>query len=389
MRAAMEKMEEERAQLVEEVEAQIERALKSMSMSIEMSDSEGSNYDDEADVDADGNTASSSRPVSRLSDMPQSRPVTRAMSTDSATLAGTAENDDIIRHSIESSAIAEEIEDEGSASGASPPTEREQPQQRIDASNAPAGERDEDAMGAVDEGIHTNSDKIAQKVLQIQQKLENALSQPQQHPRRGGPNWRPSLESETDGSDRDASRARTSRPISPLIRPNASLEAMSSRTRSNTMSSSQTLTRANKAKAAKREKEKAAASANSPTKPTVQTNTVQSPEEPMPSLSPSTTVTLSPTTSTNPPLTPSVTTVAPIATASTEDSDTDFQSAYSTSPRQSYHESEESGLDATPNRKTTHQIASKRDTVIAAPNGAQIHHKLTNGAISGKTTSTA
>ena len=160
MRAAMEKMEEERAQLVEEVEAQIERALKSMSMSIEMSDSEGSNYDDEADVDADGKTASSSRPVSRLSDMPQSRPVTRAMSTDSATLAGTAENDDIIRHSIESSAIAEEEEEEQRAD------------QRIDASNAPTGERADDAMIAVDEGIHQNSDKIAQKVLQIQQKVK-------------------------------------------------------------------------------------------------------------------------------------------------------------------------------------------------------------------------
>lgn len=382
MRAAMEKMEEEREQLVEEVEAQIERALMSMSMSIGTSENGDSDYDGEADVDGQ---SGSSRPVSRLSDTPQSRPVTRAMSTDSATLAGTAENDDIIRHSVESSAIAEENEDESSnGEGVSPPTEREQQvQKRIDASSAPAGEQGEDAMGAVDEGIHTNSDKIAQKVLQIQQKLENAL----QHPRSRVASWRPSLDSETEGSDRDRARG-NGRPISPLMRPNA--DAMSSRTRSNTMSSSQTLTRA---KAAKREKEKAAAAiatANaspSTPKPTVQTDAKQPLEESIPVLSPTTTVTLSPTTSTNPPLTPSVTNAAPVATASTEDSDTDFQSAYSASPRHSYHESEESGLDATPVRKAILQTkeASKRDTVIAP----QIHGKPSHGALAGKVMPTA
>lgn len=363
MRAAMDKMEEERAQLVEEVEAQIERALKSMSLSIDMSDSEGSNYNDgDADVD-ENNTAASSRSVSRLSDSTPSRPMTRAMSTDSATLAGTAENEDIMRHSIESSAIAEAVDEEGEDEQ---PTEREQAQsqtQRIDASSAPNGEQGEDAMGALDEGIHNNSDKIAQKVIQIQQKLETALQQQQQqqqYPRRGA-NWRPSLESETDGSDRE--RTRPNRPISPLLRSPIASDALSSRTRSNTMSSSQTLTRANKAKAAKREKEKAVAAAAA-VKPTVQTDAKQPHlDEPTPSLSPSTTGTLSPTASTIQPLTPSMTSSVPAVATSTEDSDTDFQSAYSTSPRQSYYESEESGIEAALTRKE-----SKRDTVIAAPN---------------------
>ena len=161
MRATMEKMEEEREQLVAEVEAQIEKALISMTMTLEMSDSdEGSNVDGQ------------SRPSSKMSSRPNSktgsrrssnatRSPPRTLSIDSATLAGTAEYDELARDALESSTIPEEEEVDASP---------EEAVNNIDASE-PAGDRSQDAMVAVDEGIHHNSDRIAQSVMQIQQKV--------------------------------------------------------------------------------------------------------------------------------------------------------------------------------------------------------------------------
>ncbi|THH11090.1 hypothetical protein EW145_g869 [Phellinidium pouzarii] len=346
MRQAMEKMEEERAELVAEVEAQIERALVSMSMSIEMSDSEGSQGDG-------SHQSTSSRTPSNMGSRRSSNAAAqsppRAMSMDSTTLAGTAENDDMTRHSVESSAIAEEEE---------PPST----DANSDASGAPAGDRSQDAMVAVDEGIHQNSDKIAQKVLQIQQKLESALA----HPRVA--HWRPSIDSETDGSDRDR---KGSRPISPATR--HSLETSMNRTRSNTVSSSQTATRSSKAKtySSKHDKSATPKPASSPSKAEAVSSATT-----VPVMSPSSPSTLSPITPSYVSSTPSVT------IATTEDSDTDFQSAYSASPRDSYCDSEEPGV-VNLNDDTKEWDRPRRDTMLADPNS--MTNRKRERALSGVT----
>lgn len=152
MREAMDKMEEERAQLVEEVEAQIERALASMSLAVEMGDSD-------AESQAESHRSMSSRPSSgvgsrRSSNAGHSIPP-RPFSTDS-TLAGTAETDEETRHSMDSSAFSE-VE----ASPTVGHDEHPRPS-TVDRSSD---------MVAVDESIHQNTDRIAQKVMQIQQKV--------------------------------------------------------------------------------------------------------------------------------------------------------------------------------------------------------------------------
>lgn len=148
MRQAMEKVEEERAQLVAEVEAQIERALASMSMAVEM---------DESEEEIGSHRSASPRPRSDTgqSNVDEHSTPVRPFSTDS-TLAGTAETDEETRHSLESSIIPEENDTVVS-------TTESNGQSTVDRSN--------DTMVAVDEGIHQNTDRIAQKVLQIQQKV--------------------------------------------------------------------------------------------------------------------------------------------------------------------------------------------------------------------------
>lgn len=151
MREAMEKMEEERSQLVAEVEAQIERALASMSMAVEMDGSD--------DGSETGSHLSDRKPTSRRSSNAGRSPV-RPFSTES-TLAETDEETQT-RHSIESRIIEEDEEEEEEASKTLENTEIQ-----------PTGtsDRAQDTMTAVDEGIHQNSDRIAQKVLQIQKKV--------------------------------------------------------------------------------------------------------------------------------------------------------------------------------------------------------------------------
>ena len=154
MKDTMDKMEQERAEMVAEVEAQIERALASMAVDINDSD------------------YGSSRPQSRLSNMsgPRSRRPSdaakpryhRSFGTES-TLAESY-GDEIEALEEESSAadkldredaiIEEEDEEEVTLSR----------RKRFSASEM-------DGMNAVDEGISQKGDKIAQKVLEIQQKV--------------------------------------------------------------------------------------------------------------------------------------------------------------------------------------------------------------------------
>ena len=157
MKDTMDKMEQERAAMVAEVEAQIERALASMAVGID--DSE---YGDDME----------SRPLSRLSSLSgktrsrrpsdAARPL-RSFSTES-TLAesyGDGKDDTIVVSTIERGTETI-IEEEGEESVPSPKKKR---------FSATDVDLPQDGMNAVDEGISQKSDKIAQKVLEIQHKV--------------------------------------------------------------------------------------------------------------------------------------------------------------------------------------------------------------------------
>lgn len=169
MRETMERMEEERAEMVAEVEAQIERALASMAVDVDESD-----YCEEMD----------SRPASRMSASAQSTRGARSRRASDAvknscgegtgsrlrsvgtesTLAESFEGmDDTLVHDKvdrDTTTITEEEEISVSPS-------------RKKRFSATQEENVQDGMMAVDEGISERSDRIAQKVLQIQQKVSN------------------------------------------------------------------------------------------------------------------------------------------------------------------------------------------------------------------------
>ncbi|TFK57081.1 hypothetical protein OE88DRAFT_1620912 [Heliocybe sulcata] len=155
MRETMEKMEQERAAMVEEVEAQIEKALASMAAGM---------YEDESDNDG------SSRPGSRMSststsgrrsrqtgESGRSRHL-RSFGTES-TLADMSDADDTFHRSDRKTGTIQEDEEPPLS-----PTSRKR-------FSAALGDLPQDGMTAVDEGISERSDKIAQKVFQIQQKV--------------------------------------------------------------------------------------------------------------------------------------------------------------------------------------------------------------------------
>lgn len=145
LRDYIDKMEEERSQLVAEVEAQIERALANMAIPVEMSDSEAE----------EGSQMLDSLPPTRPASSAGVSFARRSINTET-TLADTGETDEETRHSVDST--IPEIDERDAAS-------------ETNHSQRTPGDKGSDAMDAVDEGIHQNSDKIAQKVLQIQQKV--------------------------------------------------------------------------------------------------------------------------------------------------------------------------------------------------------------------------
>ncbi|KAJ6610915.1 AEX-3 domain-containing protein [Mycena sp. CBHHK59/15] len=222
MRETMEKMEQERAEMVAEVEAQIERALASMAV----------------DIDSD---YGSSRPSSRLSSRPSSRlsSVSRSRRTSDAaksrplrsfgtesTLAESYEEADL-EHSVPKQLDRE--------TDTIPEGEEEEPASPNRKKRFSASETDmpQDGMNAVDEGISQKSDNIAQKVLEIQQKLESALAADR---RMNKKSQHVSQESEEDVSETTAVRSRPVRPSRAANRPPSS----KGRNRSGTTSSSQT-----------------------------------------------------------------------------------------------------------------------------------------------------
>ena len=161
MRENMERMEEERAEMMAEVEAQIERALASMAVDGDV-DSQYSDYS--------RHSRSSSRASSRA--FPRSRrgsdaPKTRLPSLGTESTLAESYHDHDIRdeRSIngvgprETGTIEEEDEEPVS------PTKKKRFSATVEE------ESHQDIMEAMDEGISSKSDKIAQKVLQIQQKV--------------------------------------------------------------------------------------------------------------------------------------------------------------------------------------------------------------------------
>ena len=155
MRETMERMEQERAEMIAEVEAQIERALASMA------------------VDMDDSDYGGSRPSSRLSSRSapsalhrsgsRPRPL-RSFSTESTLTdlyaAGNGRED--VGTKSHRTATVEEVEE---------PSEDPDLSKRRKRFSATQLDAPQDGMSAVDEGISQKSDSIAQKVLDIQRKV--------------------------------------------------------------------------------------------------------------------------------------------------------------------------------------------------------------------------
>lgn len=177
MRETMERMEEERADMIAEVEAQIERALANMAVDVE---------------DSDYGSRPSSRMSSRSAPTTYRRPSSRGLrsfSTES-TLAESYEGEGgEARQNLATGTVPEEEEEE----------ELKSKKKRFSAS---FGDLPQDGMTAMDEGISQKSDKITQKVLAIQRKLENALAAEAQ---------RRSMESQLSESDMSDTRMRSRR----------------------------------------------------------------------------------------------------------------------------------------------------------------------------------
>lgn len=148
MRETMERMEMERSEMIAEVEAQIERALESMAVDV-----------DESEY--------GSRPTSRLSS--RSAPGSMRRSGSRTRLLRSFSTDSTLADSYTSLA-----RDTKRASTVPEVEEPEEDPDLVKKKKRFSGGRSDvaqDSMAAVDEGISMKSDKIAQKVLQIQRKV--------------------------------------------------------------------------------------------------------------------------------------------------------------------------------------------------------------------------
>lgn len=175
MRETMEKMEEERAEMIAEVEAQIERALAHMAVDVDDSDYGGSRPSSRM-----SSRSAPSAPSHRRGSDARSRPL-RSFSTES-TLAESYSGGDMrdeftLKPERATGTVLEEPEeeeeraDEVEREKAQLEKERQKKQKRFS-----AAEMEQDGMKAVDEGISQKSDKIAQKVLQIQRKVRASIA---------------------------------------------------------------------------------------------------------------------------------------------------------------------------------------------------------------------
>ncbi|OJA18722.1 hypothetical protein AZE42_01245 [Rhizopogon vesiculosus] len=334
MRETMERMEEERAEMVAEVEAQIERALASMAVDVEESD-----YGDLAS--RPGSRMSAARSTSgrsrRSSDAIKDGSVSsgsrlRSIATDS-TLAEQYENgDDTLVHGKtdrETDTIAEEDETPSS------PAKKKR-------FSATQGELVQDGMMAVDEGISERSDRIAQKVLQIQQKLETALASErvQEWKSRSAAGHSSTEDERSNESDVVPVRARplkgTKLVNNPPVKAKKRDRSDTSSTRTGTITrrSVDTISSATPRRAPSPQVEqKIPVHLDSQVENSADEGTVSAPTQSLRKIASGASLSaLSPSDAT----TTSARAITPAISSITDDSDTDFQSAYSTSPRDSY-----------------------------------------------------
>ncbi|KAI0932188.1 hypothetical protein AcW2_000881 [Taiwanofungus camphoratus] len=316
MKQMMEKMEEERAEMIAEVEAQIERALASMAVDM-----------DESDYGSRPSSRMSSRSAPSTYRRPSERSRgLRSFSTES-TLAESYEDenrDDVGKIGLPTGTVPEEDEEE----------ELHPKKKRFSASHS---DLPQDGMMAMDEGISQKSDKIAQKVIQIQRKLESALAADAQ---------RRSSESQMSESDLSEStkalRSRISRSGRPSSRhkttkdrrnftvsPPGTGHSSASFQGASVPVSSDAPNISRIAEDSKKDHiQLNVQSDDTPTKQTLDIPVLRR----IPS-----TVSLSATRPTSPSMiTPTTPSLSLGASATTDDEETDFQSAYSTSPRGSY-----------------------------------------------------
>ncbi|KAI0639419.1 AEX-3 domain-containing protein [Trametes polyzona] len=317
MRATMEKMEEERAEMIAEVEAQIERALAHMAVDVDDSDYGGSRPSSRMSSRSAPTTTAYHR---RGSDA-RSRPL-RSFSTESTlaeSYSGDLREEFTVQPERATGTVLEEPEEE--EAGDDVEREKQKEKDRLKKKRFSAADMDaqQDGMKAVDEGISQKSDKIAQKVLQIQRKLESALASDA---------YRRSLDSESELSESGRARSRRSKPkarkltdspaLSGLDTPIHRVDSKTSDSKDPALSASESETKTE------------IAPEDKPRPQVVTTSTLELPG--LRKIPSSASVgAFSPSTVT--PTTPSLT---PGASAATDDEDTDFQSAYSTSPRGSY-----------------------------------------------------
>ncbi|KAJ3975339.1 DENN domain-containing protein [Lentinula raphanica] len=330
MKETMETMELERADMIAEVEAQIERALASMAVGVDDSDY-GSRPSSRL------SNASSAPRSRRASDAAKSRHL-RSFGTES-TLADSYEGDElggpILAPTERANGTIQEEEETEDVTVVDLKKKK-----RFSASEVDAPQ---DGMVAVDQGITEKSDKIAQKVLEIQAKLENALSADRRTAK-----WRGNVsnqESEGELEDNESVTAVAPPPRPPRAHRRTKSAEKKTRKRSNTASSTQTSRSITTTQeeddgiptppvAALRKPLSVKTSGNStPTHHVASSREQSSVRKIASGASLSATRPLSPS-----QVTPSTPALSPGIHGTTDESDTDFQSAYSVSPRGSYHE---------------------------------------------------
>ncbi|KAJ3760366.1 DENN domain-containing protein [Lentinula raphanica] len=330
MKETMETMELERADMIAEVEAQIERALASMAVGVDDSDY-GSRPSSRL------SNASSAPRSRRPSDAAKSRHL-RSFGTES-TLADSYEDDElggpILAPTERANGTIQEEEETEDVTVVDLKKKK-----RFSASEVDAPQ---DGMVAVDQGITEKSDKIAQKVLEIQAKLENALSADRRTAK-----WRGNVsnqESEGELEDNESVTAVAPPPRPPRAHRRTKSAEKKTRKRSNTASSTQTSRSITTTQeeddgiptppvAALRKPLSVKTSGNStPTHHVASSREQSSVRKIASGASLSATRPLSPS-----QVTPSTPALSPGIHGTTDESDTDFQSAYSVSPRGSYHE---------------------------------------------------
>ncbi|TBU48319.1 AEX-3 domain-containing protein [Dichomitus squalens] len=160
MREQMERMEEERAEMIAEVEAQIERALAHMAVDVDDSDYGGSRPSSRLSTRS---APSASGGAHRRGSDARARPL-RSFSTESTLAESFANGDDLIKTERVTGTLVEVDEPESDE-------HLQVAEKKAKRFSAGAEAEQHDGMKAVDEGISQKSDKIAQKVLQIQRKV--------------------------------------------------------------------------------------------------------------------------------------------------------------------------------------------------------------------------